>query len=103
MYSGMYNNGHASFPQYISEWDPTKTTKKYYSSVGLSTQKIYAEQYQKLGFLLVALVVTNLNICQYSALMYGAYRQRACYIPNMDKICIIFSNLDGWASILIPK
>ena len=49
----MYNNVDANLLQYIFEWDPTKTTTKYYPAVDLSRQNIYEAQYQQKDFQLV--------------------------------------------------
>ena len=49
----MYNNGDSNLLQYIFEWEPTKTTTKYYPDVYLSSQKIYEAQSQQQYFFLV--------------------------------------------------
>ena len=77
-------------------------SKKYYSGVGLLRQKIDGAQSQQRDFLLfgtdIYLLVTNQNIFQEGALIYGAYRCRDWYIFNMDKIYVIFAH-PGWVGL----
>ena len=55
-----------------------KQRKKTYPAVGLSNQMIDEAQSHQQEFLLVgtdiAFVVINSTLCQYGALLYGAYR-----------------------------
>ena len=46
----------------------------------------------------IYLLVTNQNIFQEGALIYGAYRCRDWYIFNMDKIYVIFAH-PGWVGL----
>ena len=101
----MYNTVGANLLQYTFEQEPTKTIKNAYPAVVLSRQKIDEVQYQQQDFLLVGtditVVVKNSNIYKDGALLYGAYRRRDWYIPNMEKyIRSVYPHWMGWHKYL---
>ena len=70
----MNNNGNANSLAVHFQWESTKATKKSYAAVGISMQKIYESQSQKIYFWLVGtgidFVVTNKTYCPSGALIY---------------------------------
>ena len=98
-YSWMYNNGDANSLQYNFEWEPTKTTTKYYPYVGLSRQKIYADHSQQKDFcslLQKYILWLQINcVVQMVPCYMELYRWRSWYIPNMEKIYFLFAQ-PGW-------
>ena len=75
-----------------------KNNNKYCPTVGLSRQKIYAEQSQQQYFLFVGTdidsVVTNQTLCLDGALIYGALQMKSLVYIQYGKY--LFSFCPPW-------
>ena len=103
----VYNNGDVNSLQYTFEWEPKKSTKKYYPDVVLSMQKIYEAQSQQQDFFswyrhIFSGYKLNYFFRWCLDLWSFIYEGLGIY-PIWTKYIFFFTTLDGSAPILRPK